>query len=371
MTPPPIPLFKVFMPENIPAALKPVLESGRLATGPQTGAFEAQLSAWLGHPHVTAINDASAALMLALYQAGVRPGDEVIASPLACSASLMPIANLFAQPAWCDIDPMTGMPDAEKIEACITGKTRAILAYHWSGDVADIDTIAAVAKKHGLKLIEDATEAFGAEYKGRRLGGRADFTVYSFYATKHINSGEGAALLTRDAHHATSARQLRRYGIDYSLLRLPDGDLNPCFDIPVAGFNFPMNEIAATLGLEGLRHASRIVTQYRANGCHYEAALAGIPGLHLLKRRPDSTSGYWTYSLLAENRDKLMRKLQAHGIGTQRLHLRNDAYTCFGGVMQELPGVAEFDAMNLSIPCGWWIGAEERERIVETIRTGW
>ena len=366
-----IPLFKVFMPESAHAALKPVLESGRLATGPQVGTFETQLASWLGYPQVTALSDASSALTLALYQAGVRPGDEVIASPLACSATLMPIANLFAHPVWCDIDPQTGMIAAGKIADLVSDKTRAILIYHWSGDVADMDAVAAVAKKYDLKLVEDASEAFGAEYKNKRLGGAADFTVYSFYATKHINCSEGAALLTRDAADVEVSRRLRRFGIDYSSLRLPDGNLNPRFDIPVAGFNFPMNEIAATLGIEGLHHADQIVAQHRANGSFYESALADVPGMRLLKRREDSVSGYWTYALLAERRDDLMRKLVAAGIGTQRLHLRNDAYSCFGGKSMNLPWVATFDAQNLSIPCGWWVGEEERESIVKCIRAGW
>lgn len=359
------------MPGSAHAALKPVLESGRLAAGPKVGEFESRLSNWFGHPYVVALSDASAALTLALYQSGVHPGDEVIASPLACSATLMPIANLFAHPVWCDIDPMTGMIDIGKIAGLVSERTRAILAYHWSGDVADIAAISAVAKKHGLKLVEDASEAFGAEYKNRRLGGESDFTVYSFYATKHINCGEGAALLSNNAHDTEAARHLRRFGIDYSLMRLPNGNLNPCFDIPVAGFNFPMNEIAATLGIEGLHHADQIVAQHRANGGFYEASLADIPGVRLLNRRKDSVSGYWTYTLLAEQRDNLISKLASHGIGSQRLHLRNDAYSCFGGVQQDLPGVNEFDALNLSIPCGWWVGADDRMRIAEVIRSGW
>ncbi len=366
-----IPLFKVFMPESAHAALKPVLESGRLATGPQVSAFETRFAAWLGNPDVAALNDASGALTLALYQAGVRPGDEVIVSPLACSATLMPIANLFARPVWCDIDPLTGMIETGRIDGLVSEKTRAILVYHWSGDVADIAAIVAVAKKHGIKVIEDASAAFGAEYNGRRLGGESDFTVYSFYATKHISCGEGAALLAKNADDVEAARRLRRFGIDCSSFRLPNGDLNPRFDIPVAGFNFPMNEIAAILGAEGLRHADRIVAQHRANGSFYETALAGIPGVRLLKRHKGSVSGYWTYSLLAERRDDLVRKLVSCGIGAQRLHLRNDAYSCFGGARQNLPGVDVFDALNISIPCGWWVGAEERERVAEAILSGW
>lgn len=371
MAQPFIPLFKVFMAQTAHAALKPVLESGRLATGPQVAQFESRLANWLGVSRTVALGDASGGLTLALYQAGVRPGDEVITSPLACAASLMPIANLFARPVWCDIDPRTGMIDPQLIAGLISGKSRAVLLYHWAGDVADIAKISAAAKRHGVKLVQDASEALGAEYMNRRLGGEADFTVYSFYATKHINCGEGAALLAADPADLEATLRLRRFGIDYSRLRLPNSDLNPDFDIPVAGFNLTMNEIAATLGLENLRHADDIVARHRANGRYYEAALANASGVRLLARRADCVAGYWVFPLLAERRDDLIRKLAAHGIGVQRLHLRNDGYTCFGGARQDLPGVAEFDAGNLCIPCGWWVEAAERERIAECIRAGW
>lgn len=372
MTQPSIPLFKVFMAESAHAVLKSVLESGRLATGQQVANFESRFAAWLGAPGAVAISDASAALMLALYLAGVRPGDEVITSPLACSATVSPIANLFARPVWCDIDPTTGMPDADNIAELITKKTRAILLYHWSGDVADIAGVAALAHQNGVKLVEDASEALGAECLRHRLGGKADFTVYSFYATKHITTGgEGAVLLAADPQMATSARHLRRFGIDPAKFRLPNGNLDPAFDIPLAGFNFPMNEIAATVGLEQLPHLDNIVARHRANGQYYDVSLANIPGLRLLKRRKDCISGFWTYALCAERRDDLIRKLHSHGIGAQRLHLRNDSYSCFAGGTRQLPGVAAFDAQNLSIPCGWWVSDENRERVIECIRAGW
>jgi dTDP-4-amino-4,6-dideoxygalactose transaminase len=195
--------------------------------------------------------------------------------------------------------------------------------------------------------------------------------VYSFYATKHVNTGEGAALLAADAGDQEEIRRLRRFGIDPPSFRLPNGDLNPRFDITLAGFNLQMNEIAATLGLEGMLHADGIVARHRANGLFYETALADIPGLRQLKRRGDSMSGYWTYSLLAERRDDLIRKLASHGIGAQRLHVRTDGYSCFGGKQSALPGVAGFDAHNVSIPCGWWVGDEERERVAQCLRAGW
>ena len=367
-----IPLFKVFMAESASAALAPVLHSGYLASGTQVRTFEAGLAEWLGVPKVAATCDASAALTMALTLAGVQPGDEVITSPIACAATLMPIANLFARPVWCDIDPMTGMMDPGKIEELISEKTRAILLYHWSGDVGDSAGLAALAAKHGIKLIEDAHAALGAQHQGKRLGAIADFTVYSFYATKHITSGgEGGALIAADARDLEQALRLRRFGIDTASFRLPGGDLNPRFDIPVAGFNFPMNEVAATLGIEGLRHINEIVARHRSNGLFYEKALANIPGVSQLRRRPDCVSAYWTYSLLAERRDDLIRKLNAHGIGAQRLHMRHDQYSCFEAASDALPGVARFDAENVSIPCGWWVDEEDRARVLACLRDGW
>jgi len=371
MSPSPIPLFKVFMTEGAAAALKPVLESGRLAAGQQVAQFESRFAAWLGTQDAVALSDASGALTLALYLSGVRPGDEVITSPLACSATISPIANLFATPVWCDVNPLTGMPDVAHIESLITAKTRAILLYHWSGDVADIGGISTLAQQHGIRLISEASEALGAKWQGHRLGGEVDFSVYSFYATKHFTTGEGAALIAANPDSSRSARHLRRFGIDPSMFRLANGDLNPEFDIPLAGFNFPMNEIAATLGLAQLPHLDAITSRHRENGQYFDDALKTILGVTVLTRRSDCTSAYWTYSLLAERRDELMRKLLSHGIGTQRLHLRNDSYACFGGKPKLLPGVASFDTHNLSIPCGWWVSDAERERIVECIRSGW
>ena len=183
--------------------------------------------------------------------------------------------------------------------------------------------------------------------------------------------GEGAALLASDPVNLDAAVRLRRFGIDYSEMRLPNGDLNPRFDIPLAGFNLAMNEIAATLGLENMRHADDIVSRCRENGRFFDNSLKNVLGIRVLSQMPKSISGYWVYALLAEQRDALIRKLLAHGIGAQRLHLRNDNYTCFGGPGFDLPGVTEFDEHNLCIPSGWWVGAEERERISGCIQAGW
>ena len=368
-----VPLFKVHMPSDVHPALRDTFASGYIAQGEKVASFERELRRRLGTEHLVAVSDCSAAITLALFLAGVRPGDDVITSPMCCLATNMPIANLFARPVWCDIDPATGMLDPARIADAVTPRTRAVLAFHWSGDVADLGALHAAAQAHGLKLVADASEAFGARWRGKSLGTLdSHFTVYSFGAVRHITSGDGAALVTASAEDLALAERLRRYGIDRSSFRLQSGDINPASDIPLAGYYFPMNNIEAAIGLAQLPYADAILARHQDNGRYFETALAGIPGITRLVRRGDAQSAYWTYSLRAERREDLLRKLHQEGIGAQRLHLRNDLYSCFSASAgRTLAGVDRFDAENVAIPCGWWLSAADRERIVEVIRSGW
>lgn len=367
-----IPLFKVHMPEAVNEALRRTLASGHIAQGPQVAEFEAGLRQFAGTPELCAVSDASAGLTLALFLSGVRPGDEVIVSPLSCLATTMPIANLFATPVWCDVDPETGMPGPDHVLRRVTERTRAVIAYYWSGTPAEVELLRPSAP--GASLIADASEAFGAELGGRSVAlGGADFTVFSFSAVRHITTGEGGMLVVRDRDALERAVRARRYGIDQPTFRLPNGDLNPHSDILVPGFNFSMNNIAATLGIAQLGYATQLVRRYRDNGAYFDHVLDGIPGIRLLRRPAKSISAHWTYSFRVERRAELLTKLHEHRISAQRLHLRNDLYGCFAGARSPdaLPGVDVFDRENLSIPCGWWLTTEDRERIAACIRSGW
>lgn len=367
----PVPLLKVFMPPEAAPAVAKVLDSGYIAQGAEVVAFEAALAAFFGNPRLVALSDPSGALALCLSMAGVGPGDEVIVSPLACTATTMPIAQLSARPCWCDVDPATGMPTAEHIAARIGPRTRAVLVYHWSGEVAELDGILELGARHGLPVIEDATEAFGAEHDGRRLGNAGSFaTVYSFQAVRQVTAGDGAAALFARDRDRERAVRLRKYGLAGEGFRTADGEINLASDVPECGSYLLMNNIAAAIGLAQLGHADRLIARYRDNGAFYDTRLAGLAGLRLPPRRAGDRPGFWTYSLLAERRDDLARKLRGAGIGCQRLHIRNDRYSCFGG-MAELPGAAWFEARTLAIPCGWWVGDDDRARIADCIQAGW
>jgi len=370
----PIPLFKVATLADVSKSLQATLDSGQLASGSKVVELEGLLQSWLNVSQVCCVSDVSGGITLALYAGGVRPGDEVVLSPMTCLATSIPVSNLFASPVWCDIDPSTGMLDPELLPKVITERTKAIIVYHWSGDVAPLEAIQAISRKSGIPVVEDASEALGAEYSGVKIGCQtADFTVFSFGPVRHLTCGEGAAISVTDKTQFRRLQALRRYGIDTGSFRLPNGDLNPDSDIPIAGYNFPMNNLSATLGVTQLPLLDEIVRKHRDNGNYYTTALAGTPGITLLNRTSNAVSGYWTYSMRVKKRNDLIHKLQQAGIGCQRLHVRNDRYTCFSKSRSsvDLPGVDLFDQENISIPCGWWVGPTEREYIVSCVQSGW
>jgi perosamine synthetase len=369
---PRIPLYRVHMPEAAGALVQQVLYSGALAGGPLVGEFERGLAAYLGAPEVVSVGDVSTGLAIALYQHGVGPGAEVLASPMACLATNMPVSQLFARTVWCDVDPSTGALDPADVERKITAATRAILVYHWAGNPVDVAPLYAVARRHGLAVVEDCGEALGAEADGRRVGSTpADAAVFSFYPNRHITTGEGAALVFARPEDADRARWLKRYSIHQPSFRDADGEISRASDIPELGFNSYLTHLAAAIGVAQLAALPGIVERHQRNGEFYDRELAGVPGVRLIRRPVGSRSAYWVYTLLADRSEALLAKLRSRGIGCSRVHLRNDLYSVFGAAPGPLPGVDEFDRTNLSIPSGWWVTEDERIEIARCIREGW
>lgn len=374
---PPIPLFRIPVPPDMARGLGDMLAatvmSGQLAQGPRVAAFELALGEWLGEPNACATADASGALTLALASCGVGPGTEVILSPMACVATVMPIANLGASPVWCDTDPLTGMLDPAAARALAGPRTRAMLAFHWAGSPCDLDAIGAAARDAGVPLVSDASEALGARWRGHALGSRnADYTIYSFGPVRQLTTIEGGAIISAREPDDARLRRARRYGIDGPSFRLPNGDLNPASDIAEAGRFNTMNEIGATLALAQMGTVDAVIAAHRANADWFDRALARVPGVTLLARHADAERSPWAYALRVQRRDALIEKLRAEGIGCQRLHLRTDAYSCFRGARSgPQAGTELFDRENLALPCGPWVDEAARERILACLRAGW
>ena len=345
------------------------LASGHLATGPRVREFEHAFGSFIGNAHCVATVDRASAMTLALRRCGVGAGDEVLLSPLACLATTMPIANLRAVPRWCDVDPATGMLDPASVAQRATRGCKAIVHYLWGGDVGPLAALQALADSLGLPLIVDASGGLGARLGEILVGATgARFTVFSFYAAAHLPAGDGGMLACAREDDAEAVRALRRFGIDQASFRSTNGDLNPASDIPLAGYSFAMTDLTASLALAQLPMLGDTLSRHRRHAAQLDGVVERVPSLIRLLRARDAASAFWVYALRVRRRDHAVDRLHAAGIGCQRLHVRNDAYTCFAGTRIELPGVEVFDRENLALPCGWWLQETDLARLEACLR---
>ena len=390
-----IDLFRVFMAETASEEVGKVLKSGYIGQGPKVDEFENQLKQHFNHDYVTTVNAGTSALHLALhllkksnkenvnvtgfggYQSfwpGLEEGDEVLATPMTCTASNWPILANGLKIKWVDIDPETLNMDLDDLERKITPKTKVIMLVHWGGYPNDLDRIKEIQEKsyrlYGFKpaVIEDGAHSFGSKYKGKPIGTHGNLTMYSLQAIKHITSIDGGLLMSPHSELNKRARLIRWYGIDR------DGDRKDfrCeADIEEWGFKFHMNDVCATVGIENLKHFDTIVNRHKENAKFYDEQLKDIDGVTLLKREEGHDSAFWIYSILVENRDGFYKHMHENGIAVSQVHERNDKHTCVREFVSNLPNLERTISKVVSIPVGWWVSDEDREYIVETIKKGW
>jgi dTDP-4-amino-4,6-dideoxygalactose transaminase len=355
-----LPLFKVHFPESALEPLKATLLSGYIGQGPKVDEFERALAPWVGSPNGLLVNTCTSAIRLALRLAGVGPGTEVVTTAMTCSATNTPILEQYADPVWADIDPWTGNIDPVDVERKITPKTKAIVAVHWGGYPCDLDALIAISRKYGVALIEDAAHAFGATYRGRKIGSYSSFCCYSFQAIKQITTIEGGLLVCPSVNDYRRGRLLRWYGIDRDT---PRADLRCEEDIVEAGMKYNFNDVGAAIGLEQLKYAGGILERHRVNAAFYRSRLASLKRVKLLRYEPDRLSSYWLFTIRVDDRKGFQEFMKQKEIMASQVHVRNDLYTAFKPFRRNLPGVDEFTREQISIPVGWWVSDEDRERV--------
>jgi len=257
------------------------LRSGWVTTGPATRQFEHDFAAYLGQPDLQAIsvNSATAGLHLALEGLGIGPGDEVIVPTMTFTATAEVVRYLGAQPVLVDVDPDHMNIDLAAVEAAITPRTRAIMPVHYAGLACDMDALLALARRHGLRVIEDAAHAFPTRYKGRLVGTLgSDATVFSFYANKTMTTGEGGMVVTRDPELARRVRLMRIHGISQDAFnRYVSRTPAWFYEVVAAGFKYNLTDIAAAIGIQQLRKIDRFARRREQLAGRYDAALAGLP----------------------------------------------------------------------------------------------
>lgn len=256
-----LPFSKPTIDEATIAAVGDVLRSGWLTSGPKVQAFEALLSDYFGGRPVRTFNSGTCTMEIALRVAGIGPGDEVITTPISWVATANVIIEVGATPVFADIDPSTRNIDLDLLEAAITPATRAIIPVYLSGLPLDMDRLYAIAAKYNLRVIEDAAQAIGSTWQGKRIGSFGDFVSFSFQANKNITTGEGGCLVLNDEKEARLAEKFRLQGVSRSGL---DG-----IDVDVLGGKYNMTDIAAAIGLGQMANIEAVTQHRRALAQHY------------------------------------------------------------------------------------------------------
>jgi perosamine synthetase len=351
------------LPKHVLPRIERALYSGFLAEGDEVYAFEREFAEVIQNPHLIAVSSGSAALHLALLASGVGPGDEVVSTPVTAEPTNVVIKQTGAKIVWADSDPYSGLMDPESVVRCIGPATKAIVAVDYAGTPAPLATLQKIANGKGITLIEDAAQAFGAEYQGKPVGSHADFVIFSFQAIKSLTSGDGGVLAFTDSRHLERLRRLRWFGMDRTLPRATQ-------KIDEVGYKYTMNNITAALARAQLEHVEEPLRRHMENAQIFDEALVAVDAISPIKLPVDSRSSYWLYTLFlngAKERDVLSKALTSANIASGQVHRRNDLHPIFAESRTILPGVDAFYERMLHIPCGWWVGPEERERILTVI----
>lgn len=365
-----ISLFAPVIDEEAKRSLNEVINTSWFGQGPLIDQFEDQLVSNFKLPNLTYVNTNSSAIRMALQIIGVRPGDEIITSPMACTATNLPILEQFALPVFTDIQYNTGNMDPGSIEDKITNKTKAILCYHWGGYPCDMAEIQEIAKRYDLPIIEDATDALGAKYHKKMIGTLSDFTVFSFQVTQKMNSIEGGGLVCLDPEHERQAKLMRWYGIDRKN-RKPNTKGYYDFDIDMVGYGYHSTNVNAAVGISHLKNFKNTLAKHKKIAKTYRQSLAKVSGLQLFSQKSDRFSSHHLYTIHVQNRKDFFKAMKDAGIATSIVHERNDVYSIFSQKLLDFPGLNDFDQTYIAIPIHAQMTESDVNYVVKTIKKGW
>ena len=352
--PPEIALLRVRMHPEAVLAATGVLESGYIGEGTKVHRFERRLSAALdGVHHVVLTNSGTSALELAFELLGLKRGDEVVTTPMTCVATNVGLLRRGCRILWADCDPRSGMIDPDSVATLVTRNTRAVVTVDWAGEVSPISRL----RHLRIPIVQDAAHSFAPLLTPPAHDGTAaEYVIWSFQAVKYITAVDGGALLLRDAQEAHRGRLLRWYGLDRSKpasSRLDQDMMEP-------GYKWHMNDVAASIAEANLLGAERAVALAQGIAAVYDEELNSSFEI----ARPTGPTSRWLYTAKTPNPARLIRHLKTLGIEAAQVHRRNDELTPFAEFRRPLPGVDAYAAQYVAIPCGWWMDAEDVERVV-------
>jgi perosamine synthetase len=341
------------------AAVAEVFASGMIAMGKRVAELEERWADYVGVKHALAVSNGTIAEMCIFAGLGLGPGDEVITVGHTFNATISSILYTGATPVFVDIEPDTYLIDAARIEAAITPRTRAICPVHLFGLVADMDMIAAIADRHGLTVVEDACQAHGATFRGRRAGSWGH-GAFSLYATKNMTTGEGGFVTTNDDRLADWIRLYRNQG------------MRERYHHEILGFNFRMTDIGAAIGLVQFAKLERNTAKRQAIAARYDAAFEDLP-IQLPMTPEGRTHVFHQYTIgVGPARDAVVADLAAQGIGVgiyYPIPVHRQAYVLERGIHADLPVTDAAAASSLSLPIYPGLTPDEEATVIAAVRS--
>jgi dTDP-4-amino-4,6-dideoxygalactose transaminase len=342
-------------------AIREVIDEGAFAGGPFVARFEEDFAAYCDCPYASGVGSGTEALWLSLLALGVGPGDDVLTVPNTFMATAEAISYCGARPVFVDVDERTYTMDPAALEKTVTARTKAIIPVHLFGQSADMDPILEVARKHGLFVIEDACQAHGAEYKGRKVGANADAACFSFYPAKNLGAfGDAGAVVTYNAELQAKIRLLREHGQVRKYYH------------SMIGWNCRMDGIQAAVLRVKLRHLGRYTELRRSHAAQYDRALSGIEELVSPVQAAWARHVYHIYAVRVNNREDVMSRLAEKGIGTGvhypvPVHLQ-EAYHSLGYQSGDFPIVERCAREFVSLPMFPELTSAQVEIVIEAVK---
>lgn len=353
-----IKLFFPYIPKDTIKDLEATFKSGCLTQGPKVDEFEREFKKLFNVNYAVSVNSGTSALETAYDLIGLKEGDEVITTPFTCTATNIPLLARKVKIIWADILKDTLCIDSFDVRKKITDKTKAIVQVHLGGIGAD------VLSNGIIPIVSDACQALGI-FTG-------DMTACSFQSIKMLTTGDGGMLIVNNEEDYKKAKLMRWFGIDRERQILDDWTAYKqrmmSFDIEMLGYKRHMNDIAATMGLAGLREYHNILEHRKKVFDIYKSRLSNVGGIKLIDGKVNM---YWLATLLVERRDDFAKKLFEAGIETNLVQIRNDVYSIFGGKKADLPILNSIENKYISIPIGCHVSEEDAHYICHVISQGW
>lgn len=349
-----IPLYKPFMPE-LPD-LDTILHSGVLNFGKWGREFESKLKAFIGNDNLLTTNTYSNAIHVVLATLGLQPGDEVIASPMACLASNQPLITYGLKVKWADIDPHNGTLDPISVEKSISSDTKLIFHNHFCGYVGYVEEINAIAHNHGILVIDDCVEAFGSQLNGKRMGNLGtDASVFSFQTVRLPNTIDGGAIAFADGKYISKATLIRDFGIDRPRFRDKYAEISADCDIALKGYAGTVSDVNSYIGCKQMEQLESLLEKQLKNAIEWENRFDHTSSMiQALPIRKGVKPNYWVFGVLTDHKEQDMLSFRNQGYYASGVHLPNSYYSVFG-LTSQLLGVNEFYNRFLALPCGWWM----------------